>query len=422
MGFKIGRRARTAAIGTIAVAALSLTACTGGGGGIGSPDTNSVSSGFSDAVDGAIESAMQQSGSTAAVVGVWTEEGEYLRAYGDEEIDSGVQFRGAQATQPVMCALLLQLAEDGTVGLDDEVSDDLTRQVGIEDITYRQLCTGTTGLADFKKGFDDIFTNNPARPWGPRELLAQGLAESPTKWPGLNFNQSDTNALLLARALQVRTGTQIGALLDEYVYEPAEMSASYYPAREDTELQSGLNGLTYPSSGGEPVCDADPVEVPQVSPTMLSGAGATVTTVTDLKKFYSAFLDGEFGGEEFGSLPTDVIPTKNPKRDKNGDPVEESEEAEEAPDARMWGFGAERIGPLYGRSGSITGTLTAAYHDPSTDYTVVVAVNNSSAGSAFIKALAFEIASLSSENGVGPEVPWTAEDQTSQLAEHAVCQ
>lgn len=422
MGFRIGRRARAAAIGAIAVAGLSLTACTGGTAAIGSPDVDSVEAGFSDAVDGAIESAMQQSGSTAAIVGVWSESGEYVRAYGDQEIDSGAQIRGAQATQPVMCALLLQLADEGVVGLDDEVSDDLTRQVGIEDITYGQLCTNKTGLADFKSSFVDTFANNPTRPWGPRELLSEGIAKSPTKWPGLNFNESDTNTLLLARALQVRTGTQIGALLEEHVFEPAGMSQTYYPAREDLELRSGMLGLTYPSSGGEPVCDAEPVEVPRVSPTMLAGAGGTVTTVGDLKSFYTAFLSGQYGGEKFGKLPTDVFPTKNPERDKDGEPVENAEAEEEDPAARMWGFGAERVGPLYGRSGAITGTLTAAYHDPSTGYTLVVAVNNSSAGASFIKALAFEIASLSAENGLGPEVPWTRDQQAEALAKHAVCQ
>src|SRR5690606_20182862 len=111
--------------------------------------------------------AMQYSGSTSAVVGVWDASGAYVHGYGD--VAAGAPIRAAQASQPVMCALLLELAADGTVALDRLVSEDIPRQIGLDGITYGQLCSATSGLADFKATpLRDIFTNNPTRAWSDR--------------------------------------------------------------------------------------------------------------------------------------------------------------------------------------------------------------------------------------------------------------
>lgn len=358
---------------------------------------------------------MQQSGSTEAIIGVWGSDGsEYIRGYGSDKIGGGSPIRAAQAAQPVMCALLMDMAGSGKLKLDREISKDLTRQVGIDGITYGQLCTMTSGLADFKSGFTDIFANNPTRVWPEQELIAQGLVDSKKPAAEPTFRQSDTNAVLLARVLRVKTGQEIEQLLSDHVFDKADMGSSYFPDAEDKELsESAMTGLTYPSSGGKPVCDAEVVKVPQASPSMLAGAGATVTTVTDVKNLYTHYFDGTFGGEKMTSVATETIPTKT---------VKEGESAEPSPNDRLWAFGMEKQGPLYGRSGAITGTITTAFHDPDSGYTVVVALNNSSAGAAFVKALGMEIASLSAGAGVAPEVPWSAEDQAAILKKGAICQ
>ncbi|MBS3182968.1 beta-lactamase family protein [Leucobacter sp. Marseille-Q4368] len=409
---------RLLAVGAIVVAALGLTACTDGDSVTSSADVNTVDPALASGIDDAIASAMQQSGSTEAVVGVWGSDGsEYLRGYGDSGVDGSASIRGAQATQPVMCALMLDLVDEGTIDLDGKVSEDLTRQSGIEDVTYRQLCEMRSGIADYKSGFADIFANNPTRPWAEQELLAEGLSRSPESWPGLDFHQSDSNMVLLARALKVKTGQELPDLLRDHVFSDVNMGSTYFPAPNSTTISGdALQGLTYPSSGGKAVCDAAPVEVSEVSPSMLAGAGATVTTVTDLKNFYDGYLGGTFGGESAG-IVTETFPTKNPERDENGEPT-----SEVAMDGRLWSFGVEKEGPLFGRGGSITGTLTAAYTDPESGFSVVVALNNSSAGIGFVKALAFQLASLSQSQGVAPELTWTLDQQTAALAKAAVCQ
>ncbi|MBP1326901.1 CubicO group peptidase (beta-lactamase class C family) [Leucobacter exalbidus] len=403
----------------MASAALLLSGCSGDPTVPSASDVSTVSDGAATRIDEAIASAMAQSGSTEAVVGVWgTGDAEYVRGYGDG-VNANTKIRGAQATGPVMCALLLDLAEAGSIELDREISKDLTRQSGIEGITYRQLCDMRSGLADFKDGYSTLFTNNPARFWPGQELLAQGFAHSPLKWPGLNVNISDTNLVLLERVLKVKMSQEPSEMLQSHVFSKAGMGSTYYPDLGSTTISgSTLSGLTYPANRkGKVQCDVEPVAVPDVSPSMLSGAGATVTTVTDLKNFYEHFTGGTFGGSSYSSLVTDTIPVKNPKRDAEGQPKTEPDT-----EGLQWAFGAEKSGPLYGRAGRITGTLTAAYTDPTTGYSVVVALNNSSAGSKFVKRLAFELAAISAEEGFGPELPWSVEDQTKALSKAAICQ
>ena len=411
---KLAHHVRIAAIGAIAVAALALTACSGGQSLAVSGDANTVSGDLSANIDAAVESAMQLSGSTEAVVGVWSEDGEYVRGFGDG-IDGKTRFRGAQSTQPVVCALLLDAVERGDVKLDDPVTKHLPRQSGIGDITYAQLCEMRSGLADYKSSYADIFVNNPTRPWPEQELIAEGLAHSPKSKPGTDFLQSDTNAVLLGRALSVEAAQSLPSLLSERVFSQAGMPSSYYPAYSATEVNGdALQELTYPSAAGAPVCDAGVTELTDVSANMLAGAGATVTTVTDLKSFYEHYLAGDFGDKK---LVNDDQPTVNPERDGEGNPTNEPED-----NGVHWSFGMEKVGPLYGRAGAITGTISAAYHDPASGYTVVVALNNSSAGASFARSLAFELAAISTAAGSGPELSWSADDQAANLTAGAVCQ
>lgn len=415
------RRTRVATISLLTAAALALTGCTSGGGIGGDDEVNTIDAGIVENIDAAITSAQQLSGSAEAIVGIWTPSGDYVHAYG-EGLKANAPIRAAQASQPVMCALLLDLVEEGRIKLDRKVSKDLPRQVGIEDITYGQLCEATSGLADFKAPeLLDVFVNNPTRPWSDRELLAQSLAHSPLNPPGAAQSQSDTNTLLLARALRQVTENPVSQLLEERVYQSASMSNSYYPSDValQTELpKNGMLGHSYPSAGGAPVCTvpgeaegqvvaAEPIEVPEVSPSMLGGAGATVTTVTDLKNFYEHYLSGGYGASTAELLTKPSAPVAAPA---------EGEAPAEAP-LDGWTFGLEKQGPLFGMSGAMTGTLTAAYHDPAGKFTIVVALDNSSAGAAFVRTLAFELAAIS-----GAPVEWTAEDQAAALAGLAVCQ
>lgn len=413
--FLLSSRTRNMFVGIIAASALALTGCTSDKEAPTTAEAATLDATTMSAIDEAVAQAMQWSRSTEAVIGVWTSSGEYVHGFSTDDasdVDANALFRGAQTTQPVMCALLLDLVAEGMLSLDRELTQDIPRQTGVDDITYGQLCDGTSPLPDFKAPYNDIFVTNPTRHWATGEFIAESLIRPPLSWPGLDVHRSDTNAVLLGKALTVVTGESLEDLLKQRVFKPAGMSSSYYPDMRELTITdpNSLSGLAFLPG---PVCEEGPLSLAEVSPSILRAAGATVTSVTDVKQFYEHYLGGTFGGDKFGSVVTEALPTKNPERDEEGNPLAEVEDS-----PSMRGFGVVQIGSLWGFDGSMPGSATSAWHDPAAGFTVVVALNNSTVGAGFATTLAHQITAL-----VGAvEVPWSAEDKAAALAEAAICQ
>ena len=398
----------------LAISALVLTGCTSSEVIPFDDNADSLSGDLTTQITDAVTAGMALSKSTQAVVGVWSADGELVEGFATEgapgDFDANALFRGAQTTQPVMCALLLDMVNTGEVKLDREVAQDLPRQTGIGDVTYRQLCDGTSGLPDFKPNIQDIYVTNPTRAWATGELIAESLVQDELSWPGLDVHRSDANAVLLGRALAVVASTDLDELLLERVFLPAGMNSTSYPEDEQFTVP-GDNVLTGTAYLPGPQCDADPVDLAEQSSTMLGAAGATFTNAGDLKRFYESYLSGAFGGTD-ASIITETRSTTNPERDENGEPTSEPEES-----LTHRGFGVVQLGPLWGFDGALPGTISTAWHNPDTGFTVVVALNNSTAGAGFATTLARQIAAIMGESGDA----WTAEEMAETLAALEVC-
>lgn len=409
------RRAITvAAISAVASLSLFVAGCTSNGAQVETEAGTPMSDKASTAITKVVNAAMKQTGSTQALVGIWAPwEGDFVQGITTDgsTLSIDTQFRAAQSSQAVICAALLSLANDGEIKLNRKVAKDLPRQVGIEGVTYGQLCDSTSGLADFKKGFEVTFTDNPTRIWPERELIAAGIVRSPLSKPGAQFHLSDTNTLLLGRGMAIATGQPLSQILDERVYGPMGMSRSYFPSAESLTLQdANFKGSTYPLAAGGVQCDAV-TQVEQVSNSMLGGAGGTASTLTNLRDFYADYVAGAY---ESGSTKGIVTKTK-PFTEKTA-------EAEQS--LESWGFGLMNVGPLWGNAGSMTGTISAAFHDPNSGYSIVIALNNSSAGQDYAKNLALKLTSVVAKNtsgGIG-DLPWNEDTVTEALKAAAVCQ
>ena len=407
-------RSRTVLASLLTLSALTLTACTSSEVVPFDDNAASLSGDLTTQITDAVTSGMALSKSTQAIVGVWSADGELVEGFATEgasaDFDANALFRGAQTTQPVMCALLLDMVETNEVKLDREVAQDLPRQTGIGDVTYRELCDGTSGLADFKAKLQDIHLTNPTRTWATGELLAESLVRGDLSWPGLDVHRSDANAVLLGRALTVVAGVPLDELLRERVFLPAGMNSTSYPEDEAFTVpgENTMTGIAYLPG---PQCDADPVDLSEQSSTILGAAGATFTNAGDLKRFYEQYLSGAFGGTD-AAVITETRSTKNPERDEQGEPTSEPEES-----LTHRGFGVLQMGPLWGFDGALPGTISSAWHNPDTGFTVVVALNNSTAGAGFATTLARQIAALMGEAGEA----WTADEMAATLAELEVC-
>src|SRR3954454_4268069 len=96
------------------------------------------------------------------------------------------RFRVGSVTKTFVATVVLQLAGEGTLTLDDTIERWLPGLVpGGAGITIRQLLNHTSGLGDYA---DDAFVKavlgDRDRVWAPRELIAIGAARAPLFAPG----------------------------------------------------------------------------------------------------------------------------------------------------------------------------------------------------------------------------------------------
>lgn len=138
--------------------------------------------------------------------------------------DQTMSFRVGNVAYAYLGTLLLLLAEDGTVALDDPIGTYLP-ELDLPDadrVTLEMLIRNTSGYPDHVRtdDFIDAFLADPFRDFTTDELIAFGLADPPWFEPGEAWSYSHTGHVLLGLALEAATGQDLATLLDEWVITP----------------------------------------------------------------------------------------------------------------------------------------------------------------------------------------------------------
>ena len=398
---------------------LVLTGCSAGSSaGVTLPDQveGELPSDTVAQLQGAVEHAMQASGSTGAIAGVWVPwSGTWVAGLGttgpesDEAVTTDMSFRVAEVTRAMTCDLLYELADRNVVDLDDPVARHVPSVPKLTDITLVQLCDSTSGLGSFEPTAASAWFNTPAREWNPRELASYGLAQERSA-AGAAFRDSDTGYMLLGQALENATGRSASELMRQYVFEPAELEQTALPgARAATPGSTYLPGYQSLQADLEAGCVA-PTDYSEFSASIgYTNAGA-VSTIDDLGRYGQILAARSIAEEDNGrfghNLPVD------PSRDS----------------WFLYGGGAYQAGSLLGQQGSVPGYAVSVWADPATGMAVAVVLNNSAAGADIAGVLGRELAAIASkapaaEGQSQPEfgLPWTVESMHQQVADRAVC-
>ena len=154
------------------------------------------------------------------------------KAYGQRELapDAPVQadtaFEIGSTSKQFVSALVLLLAEDKKLSIDDPVAKyfpDLTRA---RDITLYDLMTHASGYRD-DYPFDFV-DQEMRQPVTPDEAIAR-YARRPLDFePRTRWSYSSTGYKILARVVEKVTGKPFGTVLEERVLRPAGMTHSSY--------------------------------------------------------------------------------------------------------------------------------------------------------------------------------------------------
>jgi CubicO group peptidase (beta-lactamase class C family) len=128
-------------------------------------------------------------------------------------------YQSASVGKQFTAALVLLLARDGRLGIDDPIRRFFpTAPPGWQPVTVRHLLTHTSGIPDYTEGAIDY-----RRDYTEDELLATALRLPLEFAPGATWRYSNTGYALLGFLVRRATGRFYGDLLRERIFRPAGM-------------------------------------------------------------------------------------------------------------------------------------------------------------------------------------------------------
>jgi D-alanyl-D-alanine carboxypeptidase len=140
------------------------------------------------------------------------------------DVSEATIFQIASLTKPFTAIVILRLAEEGRLSLDERARATLTwLPERYEAVTIRQLLNHTSGVPrDLRRENVDEFPSS--------EIRTRLLAAEASFAPGTQWEYSNTGYILLSLIAEQKTGRPFGELLHHYIFEPLGMDASDYRA------------------------------------------------------------------------------------------------------------------------------------------------------------------------------------------------
>lgn len=338
---------------------------------------------YADTLRPVIERTMKENAIPGAVVLVRSPgQGDWLAAVGsrvvgrDEPMSAEDYFRVGSNTKTMTSTVILQLAQEGRLRLDDPVSKYRPGVPNGDKITIAQLSDMRSGLYSytFDRGFNESLDRDPGKVWTPEELLAIAFAHPVNFAPGQRFDYCNTNTILLGLIIERLTGMPAAQAFQQRIFTPLGLAHTSLPAGTDASLPDphprgysfGTNVSTIDTYALPPAQRAEalagtlkPNDDTDASPSWAWTAGGAISTVGDLAVYVRALVGGGLLNEQTQKLRLDSIQPTDPAQ----------------PTAAGYGLGIARFGPLIGHDGQIPGFMTFMGHDPTTARTIVIATN-----------------------------------------------
>lgn len=275
------------------------------------------------------------------------------------EMPTDGEVRIGSASKTFTAVVVLQLAEEGLLGLDQSVeslSPGLLRGEGVdaEAITVRHLLQHTSGLPEYA----DLIAADPfayAEIYQtPQEVLRTALERPATSAPGETYSYSNTGYITLGLIAEQLTGEPLEDLIDRRITRPLDLEHTYLPHPEEREFR-GQHPKGYHTDKEGSLRD-----ISEADPYWTWAAGAMISTPAELNEFMRAIVAGELLDEVRHDEMLTGIPT-----------------GEELLPGSTYGLGLESVelscGTAWGHSGDIPGYQTRnAVAEDGTAFTVTV--------------------------------------------------
>lgn len=300
------------------------------------------------------------------------QEGLWIGSSGWADIENKIRMtpchlhHAASIHKSYTAVVILQLAEEGKIDLDDPLGNYLSDEVlaplpNGRAFTIRQLLQCRSGMPDtFESDFLLDFLNHPIRQYSMEELMRYLHSVDPVGEPGGRFYYGDGNFILLSMLIESLEGdlvevfkqrifAPLGAgdshLLDTPADAPDGLAASYWD-RYGNGVVENVSDYQLALSAG------------------LEGTDGLVTSVYDLNLFQRGLLDGTLLSAASYAEMVDVLDIPEGDSDQN---------------YAAYGLGIARVqltGEIwYGSFGNHVGSSSMMLYNPARDLSIVAVQN-----------------------------------------------
>ncbi|MED1265970.1 serine hydrolase [Bacillus mycoides] len=266
------------------------------------------------------------------------------------------RFRIGSVTKTFTATVVLQLAEENRLNLDDSIEKWLPGVIqgnGYDDkqITIRQLLNHTSGIAEYtrSKSFNLMDTKKSYR---AEELVKMGISMPPNFAPGKSWSYSNTGYVLLGILIETVTGNSYAEEIENRIIEPLELSNTFLPGNSSV-IPGTKHARGYIQLDGA----SEPKDVTYYNPSMGSSAGDMISTADDLNKFFSYLLGGKLLKEQQLKQMLTTVPTGEAALGRYGLGIYETK----LPNGvSIWGHGGSIPGFVTFAGGTLGGKHTLA--------------------------------------------------------------
>ncbi|MFD6109574.1 serine hydrolase domain-containing protein [Streptomyces yangpuensis] len=326
-----------------------------------SPDSGGEFKAITPAVavqlDTAIRQVMREAGVPGVIVGLWAPgKGSYVKAFGVADKATGAPMRtdfntriGSQ-TKTFTVTALLQLVDQGKVGLDDPIGDYISGVPGGNLITLRQLAGMRSGLFNYSEDpdFDKAFTSDPDRRFTPQQLLEYSFKHPVQFAPDAKFQYSNTNLILLGLVIEKVTGRPLAEVIDQDVVAAAGLRRTFFPTGSEFPAPHA-QGYTDQTASGKVEVSTD------WDPSWAWAAGAMISDLENLRSWARTLATG--------TLLTPETQAQRLKTTSVGIP------------GAGYGLGLFNVQGWIGHNGSLPGYESLGVYLPQAQATMVVILN-----------------------------------------------
>jgi D-alanyl-D-alanine carboxypeptidase len=307
-------------------------------------------------LDAAIEQAMRAAAIPGTIVGIWGPDGSYVRAFGIADKATGAAMkpdffsRIGSVTKTFTVTGVLQLADQGRLGLDDPIAHYVDGVPHGEEITLRQLARMQSGLYNYTATpqFDQALNADPYRHFTPQELLDWAFAQREVFAPGEGFDYSNTNTILLGLVVEKVSGQSLPDYIRDHILTPLGMTNTSLPT---------TNAFPDPHAQGYTDQTGPVTTATDWDPSWEGAAGGLISTLDDLRIWAPAVATGQLLSPGMQAQRLQMVGVPG------------------APPTSGYGLGINNNGGWIGHNGALPGYETVSAYLPEQQTTLVILTN-----------------------------------------------